>query len=89
LLRMSRGGYVEILGTPSDHQVAHAATDEVSEVARIYQAIENLDDVGVDVAARDRMVSAFDYARFQLMLRGPASNVPSTCPTVTAKNLAR
>ena len=58
LLGMGRSGDVEILGLAREHQVTHAAADQVGLVAGAGQAIEDLEDVGVDVAARDRMFGA-------------------------------
>jgi len=55
-VRMRRRGDVEVLRTPLHHQVPHAATDQVSEVIGAYQAIENLEDVCVDITARYRML---------------------------------
>ena len=50
LLRMRRSGDVEILGPAREHQVAHAAADQLRVVAGAGEAIENLEDVGVDIA---------------------------------------
>ncbi len=58
LLRMGRSGDVEILGLAREHQVAHATADQVGVEAGARQAIENLEDVGVDIAARDGMLGA-------------------------------
>jgi hypothetical protein len=58
LLRMGRSGDVEILGLAREHQVAHAASHQVGFVAGACQAIENLENVGVDIAARDGMLGA-------------------------------
>ncbi len=55
-VRMRRRGDVEVLRTPLHHQVPHAATDQVSEVIGAYQAIENLENVCVDITARYRML---------------------------------
>jgi len=66
LLRMGRGGDVEVLGLAREHQVAHTAADEVRLEARTGEAIEDLEDVGVDVVARDGMLGAGQYAGFQL-----------------------
>ena len=73
---MGRGSDIEIFGSATQHQVAYPAAHETSEVSRVDQAIEDLQDVGVDVAARDRMLSAFDYARFQLPLLGNRTGRP-------------
>ena len=58
LLRMRRSGDVEILGLAREHQVAHAAADQVRFEARAREAIEDLEDVRVDIAARDGMFGA-------------------------------
>jgi len=55
---MRRRGDVEILGPPREHQVAHATADQVCVVARAGQPIENLENVGVDIAPRNRMLGA-------------------------------
>ncbi len=58
LLRMGRSGDVEILGLAREHQVAYAASHQVGFVAGTCQAIEDLEDVGVDIATRDGMLGA-------------------------------
>jgi hypothetical protein len=55
---MGRSGDVEILGLAREHQVAHAAADQICVEAGPGEAIENLEDVGVDIAARDGMLGA-------------------------------
>ncbi len=50
LLRMGRSGDVEILGPAREHQIAHAAADQVGVVAGPREAIEDLENVGVDIA---------------------------------------
>ena len=52
------------LGRRAEQQVAHAAADEVGDVIELAQAVENLQRVGVDVAARDRVLGARDDPRF-------------------------
>jgi len=73
LLRMRVSGDIEILGTPPDHQIAHAAADQVSELTGRDQPIEYLQYIGVDIAARDGMLGAFKNMRFQSFLLGAAS----------------
>ncbi|GEM_PF-20259 len=68
LLGMGRSGNVEILGLAREHQVAHAAADQVCLVSGAGEAIEDLEDVGVDIAARDGMLGALKYAGFQFRL---------------------
>ena len=58
LLRMRRGRDVEVLGPPPDHQVAHAAADQVGGVAGVDQPVEHLEHARVDIAAGDRMLGA-------------------------------
>ena len=41
LLRMRRGGDVEVLGPLSDHQIAHPASDEIGKMSCPYQAIKD------------------------------------------------
>ena len=49
---------VEILGTAPDEQIAHAAADQIGDVVELPQPIENLERVRIDVAPRDRVLSA-------------------------------
>ena len=63
LIRVGRRADVEVLGTARQEQVAHAAADEIRDVIELTQAVENLQRVGVDVAARDRVLGARDDAR--------------------------
>ena len=58
LLRMGRSGDVEILRLAREHQVAHATADQVGVEAGPGEAIENLEDVGVDIAPRNGMLGA-------------------------------
>ena len=45
-------------GPAAEQQVAHAAADEVGDVIGLPQAVEHLQRVGVDVAARKRVLGA-------------------------------
>src|SRR5882757_8692147 len=65
LLRMRRGRDVEVLWPPREHQVAHATADQVCVVASAGQPIENFENVGVDIAPRNRMLGALEYSGFQ------------------------
>jgi hypothetical protein len=67
LLRMGRGAEVEVLGPAVKHQVPHAAAHQVGHMARVNQAIKNLQYVGVDIATRDRMRGALENAWFHLV----------------------
>ncbi len=58
LLRMRRSGDVEILGLSRQHQVAHAAADQVRFETGAREAIEDLEDVRVDIAPRDGVFGA-------------------------------
>ena len=50
-------------GPAAEQQVAHAAADQVGDVVELAQPVEDLERVGVDVAARDRMCLARDDDR--------------------------
>ena len=69
LLRMRRSRDVEILGPPPDHQVAHAAADQVGGVAGVDQPVEHLEHARVDIAARDRMLGALQDAGLGVSLQ--------------------
>ncbi len=86
LLRMRIGGDVEIFGTPAEHQIAHAAPDQIGELAGLDQPIEHLQHVGVDVATRDGMLGAFEYMRFQSLFVARGSEAVARLPeTSTAR----
>ena len=63
LIRVRRGADVEVLRTPRQQQVPDAAADQIGDVIELSQAIENLQRVRVDVAARDRVLGARNDAR--------------------------
>jgi hypothetical protein len=75
---MRVGGDVEILGTPPEHQIAHAASHEVGELAGRDEAIEHLQHVGIDIATRDGVLGPFEYMRFQSLFvaRGSEAVAP-------------
>jgi hypothetical protein len=77
---MRRSGDVEVLGLAREHQVAHPAADQVCVVAGAGEAIEDLEHVGVDIAARDGMLGALKYARFQFRLPEFAPKLARYCP---------
>ena len=58
LVGMRRCPDVEILGAPTDEQIANAAADEIGDVVELPQPVENFEGVGIDVAPRDRVLSA-------------------------------
>ena len=58
LLRMRRRSDVEILGLAREHQVAHSAAHQVRVEARAGEPVEDLQYVGIDIAARDGMFRA-------------------------------
>ena len=43
-------------GRRSEQQIAHAAADEVRDVTVLVQPVQNLERVGIDVAARNRVL---------------------------------
>ena len=63
LIRMRVGADVEILGTTAEQQVADAAADQIRDVIVLAKAIEDLQRVRIDVAARDWMLGARDDPR--------------------------
>ena len=69
LLGMRRRRDVEVLGPPPDHQVAHAAANQVGVVAGIDQPVEHLEHARVDIAAGDRMLGAFQDAGLGMSLQ--------------------
>ncbi len=60
LVRMRRGADVEVLRTPAEQQIAHAAADEVGDVFVLVQPVEDFQRVGVDLAAGERVLRARD-----------------------------
>ena len=60
LIGMRRRADVEILGPAAEQQIAHAAADEVGDVIGLAQPVEDLQGIGVDVAARERVLCARD-----------------------------
>ncbi len=64
LIGMRRRPDVEILWPAAEQQIAHAAAHEVRGVVELSEPIEDLQRIGVDVAARDRMLRARNNPRF-------------------------
>jgi hypothetical protein len=64
LIRMRGRADVEVLGSAAEQEVAHAAADQVSNVVRLTQPIQNFEGVRVDVTARERVLRARDDPRF-------------------------
>lgn len=60
LRRPRRGGDVEVLRLAPQHEVADPSADQVGGVPRAVQAVEDLQGVGIDVLARDRMLGPRD-----------------------------
>ena len=58
LIGVRRRPDVEILGAPAEQQIADAAADEIGDVIELAQPVENLERIGIDVAARDRVLGA-------------------------------
>src|SRR5579875_59876 len=89
LMRMRGSCDVEVLGTPPQHQVAHAAADQVGEMAGAGQAIQYLEDIGIDVAPGDWVRGAVEDARNQWVSNSAAnsSRVPEEARIMC--NLAR
>jgi hypothetical protein len=47
---------VEVLGTPAEQQIAHAAAHQIRDVIVLVEAVQNLERVRINVAARNRML---------------------------------
>src|SRR5215472_10518671 len=62
---MGRSGDVEILRLAGQHQIAHTATNQIGNVVRVDQPIQNLEHVAVDIAARYRMLRPFQQQWFK------------------------
>ncbi len=60
---MRRRADVEVLRPAAEQQVADAAADEVGDVVGLAQPVEHLERVGIDVAARERVLGARDDPR--------------------------
>ena len=56
---------VEVLRLAAEHQVAHAAANEIGDVVMLLQPMEDAQRVRIDVPARDRMSLARDDKRFR------------------------
>ena len=56
LVRMRRRADVEILRPAAEQQVAHAAADQIGDVVVLVQPVQDLEGVGIDVAAGDRVL---------------------------------
>ena len=61
LLGTGVGGDIEVLGVAAQQQVAHAAAHQVGRVARLVQAVEDLEGVFADVGAGNVVLVARDY----------------------------
>lgn len=62
---MGGSGDVEILRLAAQHQITHTATDQVRDMAAVYQPVQDLEHVAVDIAARYRMPSPFQHQWFK------------------------
>ena len=60
LRRVGVGADVEVLGLAPEEQVAHRPADQVGLEAGLVEAVEHLQDVGVDAGAADRMPGAIE-----------------------------
>src|ERR1700719_45649 len=67
LLRMRGGRDVEVFGPPPHHQIAHTAADQVRDVVRGIQAVEDLEHVRVDIAPRYRVLRTLQNRWLHLM----------------------
>ena len=64
LIRMRRRADVEVLGPAPEQEVANAAADQIGDVVGLPQPVEHFQRVGVDVAARERVLRARNDPRF-------------------------
>ena len=55
-MRMRRRADVEILRPAAEQQIADAAADQVRDVVMLVEPVEDFERVGIDVAARDRVL---------------------------------
>jgi hypothetical protein len=58
LVGMRRRADVEVLRTPVQQQVTHAAADEICDVIVLVKPVENFERVRIDVAPRDRVLGS-------------------------------
>ena len=61
---MGRRADVEVFRPASEQQVADAAADEIGDVIALAQPVENLQRIGVNIAARERVLLAWNDPRF-------------------------
>ena len=78
LLRCGIGGYVEILGTQSQHQVADTTTDQVGLKAIADQLFDNLSRTTGNLPGGERVPSGADNMGF-------ADNWESVSPEIFGK----
>src|SRR5439155_4993303 len=64
LIGVRGGADVEVFRPSSEQQVADAAADEISDVVELPEPVEDLERVGINVLARDRMLGARNSPRF-------------------------
>ena len=77
VLRAGVGPDVEVLRGPPRQEIADGAADEVRLEPGPVQAVENLQGVGVDVAARDGVLGAGDDPGFGHPFRGVLRSIDS------------
>jgi len=80
LMRMRRGADVEVLRAPAEQQIANAAADQVRDVMMFVQTVEDLECIGVDVAARDRMIRSRHDGRVRHHPYATIAGVPPSTP---------
>src|SRR6185295_14398070 len=71
---------VEILRLAAEHQVAHAAADEVGFIARAVQPVENLQGLTADLLPGDRVLGPRKNTRLHLAGYAHAVIIPKEGP---------
>src|SRR6185503_11812962 len=93
LMRVRRRADVEVFRPPAQKQVADAAADEVGDVIGLAEPVEHFEGVGIDVAARERVLGARNDPRlshrqalYQLSLGYPLASFQfRPMPTSTSR----
>jgi hypothetical protein len=64
LIGMRRRADIEVLGASAEQQIANAAAHEVGDVLVLMEAVQHLERVRIDLAARDRVLGSRHDNRF-------------------------
>ena len=63
LVRMRRRADVEILGSPTEQEIAHTPAHQIRDVLMLVQPVENFEGVGIDLAPRHRVLGSRNDGR--------------------------